>query len=151
MRRRRKPPSALAHIAVALGVIASLTGCQAVDRIAIRLNEDHSVDLLSCETLDRVTSARVYLDEDLSASFDPDVLIDSTGGLEQGDVVHLTDAPLSDDWKILTLGIDGTFDSRDWTIDGFFPREDLTVGEWTWARTGIFIGTVAVDGCEAND
>jgi hypothetical protein len=140
----------MVRAAVVLGVIASLTGCQYVDRIALRLNDDQSVDMLSCETLDRVKSARAYLDQELTASFDADELVRTASGFGHGDVVRLADELPGGDWKVLSLGIDGVFDSSDWTISGSFRREDLRVGEWAWARTGIFIGTVAVDGCEAD-
>jgi hypothetical protein len=66
-------------------------------------------------------------------------------------VLHLTDAVDNDEWESIALYVDGAIGDRPWTLDGSFWREHVTVGEWAWARTGVFLGTVPVEGCEAGE
>ncbi|MFF2277294.1 hypothetical protein [Agromyces sp. NPDC058126] len=148
MSRRRRHARAAVVVAIATSAVAGLSACSYVDRIAVRLNEDQTVDVLSCESLDEISGARVYLDDDLSATLRADELTDSAGGLTQGDVIWLSEVPMGGEWSILGLSVDGVLDSHGWTLDGTFEREDLVVGEWVWARTGVFFGAVPVEGCE---
>ena len=142
---------------IACMAVVVLAGCQAVDRTALRLNEDGSFDFGVCGSLSDITGGEVlsYLDE---SDASPDRVYLSTDDLPEdlnaGDIVHLP-APHSDDWDRVQVAILGDYTSRAGeayatTMTGLFERGNLQVGEWSWARSGVFIGTVPVEGCDLS-
>lgn len=100
------------------------------------------MDVRSCERLERLDQVRVFVDGGA---------VEAGEGVDGGDVLHLTDAVDNDEWESIALYVDGAIGDRPWTLDGSFWREHVTVGEWAWARTGVFIGTVPVEACEAGE
>lgn len=152
----RRTRHAVVAFVVCAGVVV-LTGCQAVHRTALRLNEDGSFDFGTCHALDDVSggTADAYLREN---DFHAGVADLPTGDLPEhlaaGDVIHIP-TPATDDWDRLEIIIEGEYTTRAGetiasTVEGLFKRNDLEVGEWSWARSGIFIGTIPVEACELN-
>ncbi|KRC62305.1 hypothetical protein ASE14_00155 [Agromyces sp. Root81] len=143
---------------IACASVVVLTGCQAVHRTALRLNEDGSFDFGICESLSDITSgtATSYLRGSDDDSGNANLLADELPeDLASGDVIHLP-APVADDWDQMTVIIEGNYTIRSGEaiasdVYGLFNRADLEVGEWAWARSGIFIGTIPVEACDLDD
>jgi hypothetical protein len=129
-----------------------------VHRAALRLNADGSLDFGTCHELRELNggSAVAYFDENDDPVADSPISADYLPEeVTPGDVIRLP-APPADEWKLVNVVIEGEYTTRAGqtiasTVEGLFDRDDLEVGEWSWARSGIFIGTVLVEACDLND
>ncbi|NYD66373.1 hypothetical protein [Agromyces atrinae] len=141
--------------ALACAGVILLTGCQEVDRTALRLNEDGSFDFATCHVLSSITDVNAVAYERADGELASSPVLTSSdlpSEVAPGDVIHLS-APSSDEWDQVSVVLEGVHTTRQgegisWTIDGLFNRDDLDVGEWSWAKTGVFIGNVPVESCE---
>lgn len=145
MRLSRRAPSVIALVVV----VALLTGCSYVNRVAARLNADGSLDFATCDArnADAFDVEWIY-PSDSTITPPPPTRTPIVGDVEQGDVFRLNTTTPPDGW--LAVSVDSVGHSSGW-ISGYFDIADLVGGEWVWNQTGIFIGTVDVEHCELDE
>jgi hypothetical protein len=136
----RRILAALAVSALAL----LLTGCTPVDRVAARLNANGTVDLGICQGGDLERFETYWLADEKSGSAVTTAVDDK---VRPGDVIRLDVAPR--DAEVEYLWVRGLQGDRT-VFDGQFAVDDLESGEWVWAQSGVFVGTVDVEHCELS-
>ncbi len=124
-----------------------LSGCSVVQRTAIRLNDDGTLDFGSCETLSSISTVTANYVAESGEQF-PITVDEAPDSVLEGTVIHLGAPPAAVRWD--SVSVDISDDSEQFVLSGDSYREDLTVGEWRWAQSGIFIGTVDVTGCDLD-
>gem|GEM_PF-5299246 len=130
-------------------LLGSLTACQYLDRTAVRLNADGTLDVAICETLEAVASAEMQYNVRGSdappTTATPDTL---PGRLEEGTVLDFGAVPSADDWDRLFFTVTGT-DER--TVSGVFDLRSMRHDEWTWANQGMLMLFADVEHCELRE
>jgi hypothetical protein len=128
-------------------VLCALTGCSVVDRTALRLNKDGSIDFGSCDSLGNVSAVTTYFSARDSEEI-PVPLERAPASVTEGSVIGLGAPPSYLAWDYVSVHVEGRGDTD---LLAFSDRDELVVGEWRWAQTGIFIGTVDVEGCDLDE
>jgi hypothetical protein len=139
----------LAAAAAALVLLASLTGCQYLDRTAVRLSSDGSLHVVSCETLDELSSAEI--EYYVRAGDDPPVTVAAVApprSLDEGTVIDFGAVPPPDVWDRVSFSMVG---DDGWTVSGIFDRASMKVDEWVWANQGFLYLFADVEHCEILD
>jgi hypothetical protein len=134
--------------AVGVAAVMLLSGCSVVQRTAIRLNEDGTLDFGSCEVLSNVSAVTANYAAESGDQF-PIAVDEPPTSINEGTVIHLGAPPMAVRWDSVSVYVSD--DSEQFALSGDSYREDLTVGEWRWAQSGIFIGTVDVTVCDLDD
>lgn len=118
-----------------------MVACTPAERSAVRLNEDGSVDFVSCDGVRDIVSAtatttlRTAPNRQIEDSSAQSVELDSIDRLEVGRWITFVGLP--DDWDRVEIIVEGS-DRRDMTY-GIGERDQLTVGQWRWAGEGSII------------
>jgi len=112
-----------------------LASCSPMPSTAVRLNQDGSVDFVSCIAVDQVTAAtavttrrtgwNLSIDESTAVSVD---LVPPIDHLDSGQVIGFVGLP--EQWARLDVYVD-SIESGDGAY-AYAEREDLEVGEWHW-------------------
>jgi len=116
-----------------------LAGCTAASNVAVRLNADGTVDVLTCqsqEVVDEVV-ANVYIRTDESTVVDLELEGTPPAAVIPGDVMHFSDPPADDSWDRMYIALYGTglsASDREYpsSLSTVVDRASLDVGEWTW-------------------
>jgi hypothetical protein len=127
---RRRPVRAALVAMLALGLGAVVTGCQYVDRVAIRWNADGSLDVATCETVHRVRGAVA----DFYTRTDDAPAVEVFSGdrpdrLAPGDILHFDATPSPARWDRVSVHIEGSGATR---VTGLLDRVELARDEWVW-------------------
>ena len=132
--------------AVSLVLIGVLAGCQYLDRTAVRLSSTGSLDVVSCETLDELSSAEIdYYQRTDDDSPLTNLAQNPPSRLDEGAVVSFGVVPSGEGWDrlaFLMVGSDGS------TVSGVFDRASLAEDEWVWANQGLLAFFADVEHCE---
>lgn len=135
----------LSAAVIASVVLISLTGCQYLDRTAVRLGSDGSLDVASCEPLDELSTTEI--DYYVRSEGHPAVTVrapNPPSRLDEGTVVSFGPVPSDEEWDRISFSMVG---SDGWTVSGIFDRAALSPDEWVWANQGVLFFFADVEHC----
>ena len=131
--------AALASVATVL-----LVSCTPAEPTAVRLNEDGSIDFVSCRAVDDVATATAtttfrvngdgIVDQSTATEVDLDPPIDQ---LVAGKSIEFVGLP--NDWDRLDITVESSGTGN--SAYAYAERDKLSIGEWRWMDEGAILPT----------
>jgi hypothetical protein len=144
MSRRLRTTILLVSVAAAISL--TLTACSPVVRTAVRVNDDGTVDFVSCFGMTELT----YLEASSSVSDDDsDVQLrqPTISQFDAGEIITFAEVPAN--WERIYIGILGEGDAE--RVSGIARRDQVAVGEWYWGDGQPFTDYFPEERCEIQD
>ena len=124
--------------ALAVVLFGALSACSAVDRVAVRLNSNGTLDFASCNAVRNVTKVEAattkrtgpngQVDDRTAVALKLEMPVKN---LAVGQVISFSGVPAK--WDRLDIEVEG-----DSWATAPTERNSLTVGQWTWNDEGPF-------------